>query len=132
IVVIWWLLGHQTRKTILRGVVATVVATAVLAPWAIRNSLVFGRFVAITTGEGMALWGGANATATGGKEKTDDSEWTVIKNLDEAALHREGTRRGMQYIREHPFAWIGLMPRKLFIMYECDEEGLWFATISGD
>ncbi|MFW6125235.1 MAG: ArnT family glycosyltransferase, partial [Pirellulales bacterium] len=45
--------------------VAVAVAVLVLAPWTLRNYLVFGRFIPVSQNLGLSLWYGYNPRATG-------------------------------------------------------------------
>jgi 4-amino-4-deoxy-L-arabinose transferase-like glycosyltransferase len=70
---VWWRAPRPTR--IRCSVFVCAVAAATIAPWTIRNALVFKHFVPISSGVGVQLWCGNNDLALG---DTDD---TVLRPL---------------------------------------------------
>lgn len=47
------------RRWLTVSLVAAMVATIVMLPWWVRNAVVFGHFIPLTTSSGLALWVGA-------------------------------------------------------------------------
>jgi hypothetical protein len=47
------------RRWLAVAIVAASVATIVMLPWWVRNAVVFGHFIPLTTSSGLALWVGA-------------------------------------------------------------------------
>ena len=71
---VWWLLGKERmRLPSILGKVAVVYATVavVILPWTLRNYLVFGDFVLISTNGGATLLSGNNPTAAGDYTEND-------------------------------------------------------------
>ena len=54
------------RRLFATGLPAAALAALAMTPWWLRNWLVFGRFVPLTTVSGLSLWVGSSKGATGG------------------------------------------------------------------
>lgn len=86
------------------GMVGAGVAVAVMLPWWLRNWIVFGAFVPLTSAGGVSLWIGNNAEATG--------NWmpqpAALKGLSEMDYQREAAAMAKAWIMAHPVDWIRL------------------------
>jgi 4-amino-4-deoxy-L-arabinose transferase-like glycosyltransferase len=82
-----------------------VVFGLVITPWAIRNSLLFGKVVLLSTNGGYTFYGANNPGAFGGHYEHFPPS---IPSLNEAQQQDEFYRLGITWIRENPaqFAWI--------------------------
>jgi 4-amino-4-deoxy-L-arabinose transferase-like glycosyltransferase len=102
----------------LRSALLFVLFTsAVIAPWTIRNYLVHGTLIPVSSRGGVVLWLGNNQWATG--DIVNDYYKLLPHTPDprttsEADIHRISQSRALEYIRTHPkrFIWLGL--RRLF------------------
>jgi hypothetical protein len=100
-----------------------LVALAIVAPWMIRNTIVHGRFIALTTQTGLMLWKGNHADATGTEFTADGTE--LLEALPPELHHRVFDvpselgqldafgAAGARYVREHPFSCAWLFVKKL-------------------
>lgn len=114
-----------------RVAVAVAVMLAVVAPWTVRNWLVFGRFVPISTNLGVNLLVGNNPYATG-----DYVFWSrderIVAMIDakqrafgsEAELDLVMRDVALEYVAEHPFEALARVPAKLAFLYAFDEDGI--------
>jgi 4-amino-4-deoxy-L-arabinose transferase-like glycosyltransferase len=120
---VWVWLSYSTfRKRFLACVTLVVVIILVLVPWIIRNFVVFGEFIWISTNGGVTFWAGNNALATGGwiepspatwvgpDPPTDLRGWPGLKETESEARFRSAA---LDWIRSHPGAFLRLLPRKL-------------------
>ncbi|MGI4731289.1 MAG: hypothetical protein ACRYFW_06030 [Janthinobacterium lividum] len=86
------------RRLLRVGVPAALVAVVVMAPWWIRNRLVMGGFVPLTSAGGLSLWIGENPDAAG--------TWmpypAALAGLPELAYARAAGRMATQWMAAHP------------------------------
>lgn len=105
---LWFLVSLETSplwRRLALGVLAAAVMVATIAPWSVRNYLLLGHIVPISTNGGYTFYGANNADAFGGHyEHFPPRDFT----LNEAEEQREFYRLGAQWIREYPrdFAWL--------------------------
>ncbi len=105
------------------------VVSAVLAPWIVRNAVVFHAFVPGVTLGGVTFWGGtgpADGRTLGG---LDDPRVPVhvrraVAGLSERERDRWLYAEGARVIRQAPGRWAGLLGRKLV--------RLWFNLLYDD
>ena len=88
--------------------VAIPVAIAVLIPWWIRNFLVFGAFVPLTSASGWSLWVGTFGP---------DGSWIPFPPRllagDEIAASRSAGHEAWAWILQHPIDYLGHCLQKL-------------------
>jgi 4-amino-4-deoxy-L-arabinose transferase-like glycosyltransferase len=60
-----WISTREILKTLKATLVMFAVMALLIAPWSIRNTIVFGEFVPIATNGGANLWMGNNPNSTG-------------------------------------------------------------------
>jgi 4-amino-4-deoxy-L-arabinose transferase-like glycosyltransferase len=95
---------------------------AVIAPWTVRNYMIYHQLVPITTNSKMQLYIGNNPKATGGFIWTlpGDGErlWKVYgaNGKYEIQIANEMQREGIRYILSHPGHCLSLWPTK-FLMF---------------
>ncbi len=92
---------HSVRRMLSTVVPMLIIMAAIIAPWSIRNTLLFGRFTLISTNGGTNTWMGNNPDTTGFYQRVDPNDET-LKNLTEADRDKELGRRAMSYITEYP------------------------------
>jgi 4-amino-4-deoxy-L-arabinose transferase-like glycosyltransferase len=133
-----WLLATSARqdwpKLLGRCIVIGVCAAAVVAPWAVRNTLVHRQFVPFVTTDGEVLWRGNNPSATG--HSYIDADHLVLDALpaeaqaelrslpNEVEQSRWFRRRAVAFIEADPAAFVRLTLRKFFHFW-------WFAPQTG-
>lgn len=87
-----------------RGALAGAVAAAVLLPWWLRNAVLFGAFVPLTSAGGVSLWIGNHAGASGlwGPEPPG---W---RGLGELAYAARAAAAAKAWIVAHPLGFVAL------------------------
>ncbi|MBE0410190.1 MAG: glycosyltransferase family 39 protein [Anaerolineales bacterium] len=128
-----WLGRREGRSIILRWGIGLFVGTAgIVLPWTLRNYLVFDEFVPISTNGGWNFWMGNNPHAYGGYIATNNPEINPLLPLigDEFAVDKTGYELGMEFIRENPLQVIKLIPAKIFYMYNSNDHGLVWNSLS--
>ena len=110
-----WLLRKLRREPLLQWqLVATAALAFVLgvAPWTVRNYLVFGKFIPIRSNFGLVLWMG-NHEGGSGFDGTLSPFWNreqaaLYQQMGEVAYMKEKKHEAMAYIASHPAATIKL------------------------
>jgi hypothetical protein len=114
----------RTRKIgpiVSKALVVYAVLLAVVAPWAVRNSRVFGRMVLVSTNGGSNLWMGNHEAAQGGYTELPP-EATAIHN--EAARDEYLGQEAKRFIRRHPLQFLQLAVRRLVITHAGESIGV--------
>jgi hypothetical protein len=118
LVAAWWWWRHAR----VQAIVLVCAAALAVAPWSIRNTLTYGRFVAVASEGGITFWTGNHPLAIG---EGDLAANPALKHanvafrarhagLDAEALEPLYYREALSWIRAHPFDWLALEARKLF------------------
>lgn len=93
---------HHKRQLVGYSFLIMILAGAVLSPWVIRNYQRFGKFIPLTTGGGITLYGSNNPRATGGSA-FENIVWTEeMKRMDEIELDRHFRREAIQFMVNNP------------------------------
>lgn len=95
-------------------------AALVVAPWTVRNELVYGRFVLVASEGGVTFWTGNNRLARGEGDLAANPEMKrAALDIERAAgpatpeaLEGIFYRKALEDIRSDPMRWIGLLGRK--------------------
>ncbi|MDE0879101.1 MAG: glycosyltransferase family 39 protein [Sphingomonas bacterium] len=111
--------GYRRLFTLaLAALPAAVIAT--MLPWWIRNAVVFGRFVPLTSAGGYGLWIGNNPDATG--------EWMApplhLYGLSELAFGRAAARIAIDWIVGNPGGFIRVTIEKALRAWGVAEAGV--------
>ncbi|OHE78616.1 MAG: hypothetical protein A2107_11160, partial [Verrucomicrobia bacterium GWF2_62_7] len=130
--------GVTWRRRLGLCLVLGLMAVVAIAPWTIRNWVVFGRFVPVSMGSGATLWRGNSPCSRGDAGDRfltpDDNSWTVIpktaqnqerlaalqarlKGLDEADTDRVLVQEAWRYIAEQPLHCAALYVRKILTLH---------------
>jgi hypothetical protein len=105
-----------------RAAIFAAVTTACVAPWTIRNALVYHRFIPVASEGGVTFWTGNHPLARG------DGDLAANLPIKKAELEFRGRHPGVApedleplyyqdafaWIREHPGSWVALVLRKAF------------------
>ena len=100
-------LGRAGKSWFVPGAVASLVVFATLAPWTIRNAMVFHKFIPMRDSMGLEMWMGNNGY---------DLRWTSddlhpLHDKDELAdYNRMGEMAYMQHKSDQAKAYIGAHP----------------------
>ena len=106
-----------------RGVAFLALACAlVVAPWTIRNAREYGRFVLVASEGGITFWTGNHPLAVGEGDLAANPQLkreNVALRARHPGLSPEQLepiyyREALQFVREQPLAWAGLLARKAF------------------
>ena len=100
--VILYLVWARTRGDVRRRLLATAILLAacvvVVTPWLVRNRVVMGPGVGLSTAGGVNFYFGHNPTTYGYHDLTG----TPIATNDEAEKQRRAFRRGVAHLSLHP------------------------------
>lgn len=111
-------IAHLRRLFITYAVFAVT-----LVPWTIRNYVVLGRAVYVSTNGGIALYIGNNPRATGMYDWWEEMT-AEIGSGDECERDRRARDAAIAYMVSHPRETMRLWPVKLFRLYYRGEEGV--------
>jgi 4-amino-4-deoxy-L-arabinose transferase-like glycosyltransferase len=108
------------------AVLASVVAIACITPWTLRNYLVLGTPVLISTNSGDVLYRANNPLAYGGFTPKGE---TSLEHLmpNEVAWDRASKQAAMEWILDNPAAFAKLAARKIAISFAEDTTGAYWA-----
>lgn len=106
------------------GLVVNVAMILVIAPWTIRNYVVLGHFIPISTNKGVNLYLGNNPDADGGnmpdvrvfrfiKAEGGESEWEWERICRDWAI---------DYIKNNPVRAIQLVPLRFYRLFRADSD----------
>jgi 4-amino-4-deoxy-L-arabinose transferase-like glycosyltransferase len=108
------------------GLALYIAMIAVLAPWSVRNFLIFHEVVLVSTNGGSNLLIGNNPRARG--NYTQDAVLTAqvrFSVADQVAADRRAGRLAVRWIRENPGRFVALMPLKVWWLWAPDGEAEW-------
>jgi 4-amino-4-deoxy-L-arabinose transferase-like glycosyltransferase len=108
------------KQAIRSAVVVTIVTASVMAPWVVRNAVVFHRFIPGVTQVGFTFWGGT-APVGGGRligslsdPAVPDSVRQVLAGIDGEIEQSDWfTRDAFRVIASDPWAYAVLCVRKI-------------------
>jgi 4-amino-4-deoxy-L-arabinose transferase-like glycosyltransferase len=110
-------------KTRVSGLVVLGVFILVMAPWVIRNAVVFNEFIPLSTTTGYQIYGGHVAGATGGGEGhmrvgVDFTPWPVQPpGVSDNEWSRRLTAMGLEVYLSDPLLFFERLPRKIWNMW---------------
>jgi 4-amino-4-deoxy-L-arabinose transferase-like glycosyltransferase len=135
VIVLWTLVGRQTSGWLRRLSPALIILTLMvltLTPWTVRNYLVFGKLVPLTSQAGLSLWIAnnpmADGTGVGGKGDAEGKVLFIpeVDALPEVEVGSAYQKLAVQFIRENPlrFAQLALWRLQYFWHLGYHGEGL--------
>ena len=126
---IWVLTGERKLRRLRAALLATGVMALVVAPWVVRNAIVFeGGFVPGTTRLGHDLYEANNPDATGGI-MADRIDWDEVTGLDEKPLsHKQHEIESDQILREKALEWISRNPGGFLALIPQKQWRMWRPT----
>lgn len=106
---------HSWRRNVATALVVFIIG---MAPWTIRNYVVFGRFVPVRSVLGITLWMGNNGVAEGVNSFRmlpifNLAEAEKFKRMGEIKYARAKGREAVDYMGAHPLSTIGHMSRNV-------------------
>ncbi|MEO8305004.1 MAG: glycosyltransferase family 39 protein [Betaproteobacteria bacterium] len=111
------------------SIVAAMLAGALLAlaPWMVRNCVVFeGEFCGIAANGGSVFYRANNANATG---LFMYGRGGPLRGLPEVERNRRGYELGRQWIVTHPLDAVQLSARKVFAYLKGDDHGAYWSVL---
>jgi len=134
VVLAWSLSRIGARDVLRRTAVLGVGVVVVVAPWTIRNAVVFGAFIPVSTNDGDNLCVGYNPEATGYftmPESCNTGELYTAGPAAELRRQAETRDRALRFIRQHPGDLPELTWKKLWYTYRSDNDGIWASMSFG-
>jgi len=104
------------QKVILNLLVIFGIAGVVMAPWLIRNTLVFGKPLMSSSG-GYNFMVGNNPLVTGGYHQPPGDWSNQFKGLDELSRNDKAWELSFDWIKKNPNDWLKLIPMKLKVLW---------------
>ena len=108
---------YSIRRAVGMSCLVLVVALSTIAPWTVRNLLVMGEPILISTNGAYTFWIGNGPEATGEFFLPNDATTAGFTQLD---WERHGYRLALQHIVERPAEWLSILPRKFFHLWASD------------
>jgi hypothetical protein len=125
----WWVFAERRSRLsswMLRAALVYTAIAVVVAPWTVRNYLVFGEFVLISTNGGGTLLSGNNPSASGDYTENDALVKQVPNDVaGQIANDRLATSLAFKWIRNNPIDFAILIPRKIWRLWAPDGESEW-------
>jgi hypothetical protein len=97
-------------STIGKCVIVYLAMLALIAPWSIRNTRVFGSFVHVATNGGANFWMGNNPSGSGGYQELPPE----LPNMNEAARDKYLGGIAKAYVVQYPGRFVVRTVEKLF------------------
>jgi 4-amino-4-deoxy-L-arabinose transferase-like glycosyltransferase len=91
-------------KYVIIGLVVSLVMLAIVLPWSIRNSIVFGHFILLSTEGGITFLSGHNELALTHEYSLDGPIFEQLNalKLDEIQYDQRAYQLAFQFIRQNP------------------------------
>jgi 4-amino-4-deoxy-L-arabinose transferase-like glycosyltransferase len=123
----WWAGGVRFRSAFLQSGVAGAIVVAAIAPWSVRNLIIFDEPILLSTNFGYNLRVGHAPYATGRYIVPQDL-WDAQPGISfedrELLFNRLGRKRAIEYAVDHPFAEVSLSARKVMWLWRPDSDAL--------
>lgn len=118
------------KPAITQAFTVGIFMLAVIAPWTLRNYVVFGEFILVSTNGGTSLLAGNNPSVVGDYRRDYSDTDPLFEQVGFSAANQvESDKRARQlakqWIMENPGAFIGLIPKKFFRFWAPDGEAEW-------
>jgi 4-amino-4-deoxy-L-arabinose transferase-like glycosyltransferase len=115
-----WLFAVRRQR--LAAVLLVVCAGCAVIPWSVRNTMAYGRFVAVASEGGITFWTGNHPLAIGDGDLAANPDMKRSNvafrerhpGLSPEALEPLYYRESLDWIRDHPLDWLALTARKAF------------------
>ncbi len=121
--------ASPSRAAFARASAASFLAAAcVLAPWVVRNQVVFDRFIPTSASGGLMAYLGHHEGSRGGNDYRASRDFLARHQggtFAESCLRQNaaGWREAWQFVRAHPREELRIQLRKLALAYGNDSEG---------
>jgi 4-amino-4-deoxy-L-arabinose transferase-like glycosyltransferase len=129
VLLIWWLAWSGWRPFLWRSALLLAGVVVVMAPWTIRNFIVFRAPVFVSTAMGSALWQGNRADAYTPHDWGFDTKFyeqyaDVPYPRKEVKMNTAALQEAVDFIVHNPGPEAGLLFKKLYHLYSGDAVGL--------
>jgi len=121
--VLWFFVVFKLKQAVANAILVSIVFSIMLAPWVVRNYIIFGEFIPLGSNSGVSLWAGNNPMAEGRGTPVvpgswegpnpPDLNWNGWSGISETESSRRFLQAGFDWIRRHPVDFLCLVPRKL-------------------
>lgn len=114
-----WEARKQSRPWLRPVLTAVLILLVGIAPWTIRNYLVFGKFIPLRSNLGLMLWHGNNSREVGVDSFAisavwDQAEADTFKRMGEIAYMQMEQRRALNFMRSHPGETLWNITERIF------------------
>jgi 4-amino-4-deoxy-L-arabinose transferase-like glycosyltransferase len=123
-----WPLRRQLGQSAKLAAAASLIFVACIAPWSVRNYMVFHQFVPLRSNFGLELWLGNNSAGLDTSNSVNllhPSDNTVegpkFVSMTEIPYMQEKQREGFAFMRSHPAETV----RSIFLRFEDNWLGMW-------
>lgn len=106
-----------------------VVITLAIAPWAYRNTQIWGQLIPFSNNGGINLLIGNNPHATGTYHFEGEVEALLPAGLDEAQRDQAAMQLAKDYLLAQPLEAIGRIPLKWKYLFERGSEGVYWTRM---
>jgi hypothetical protein len=114
-----WLVDRDWRALMMGGVLSSLTAALLFAPWSYRSVVLFDRFSVVSANGGVNLWMGNNPGSTGGYMELPDRQFANEVDRDHYYGHE-----AMKYIFSNPVAYVGLSVNRAMMTYSRETIGI--------
>lgn len=112
--------AHALKHSLAGAALLGIVMALVIAPWSLRNTLTFGRFILITTNGGEVFWNGNNVTSDGRSMEPTPQSPSANSADQDAYL----TSQALVYMRDHPLDFSIGFVKKLVLLHSRESIGI--------
>jgi 4-amino-4-deoxy-L-arabinose transferase-like glycosyltransferase len=93
---------HRRRWPLPVGTTMLLLMLIILAPWALRNHRIFGRWIWTSTNAGITSYDGFNPDATGASDQSFVQTMPQLRSMSETERNAYLSSAAKDFIREHP------------------------------
>lgn len=114
----FWI-DRDWRSAFASGLIASVTAAMLFAPWVVRNQQLFGQPVLVSANFGSNLWMGNNPASNGGYMPLPD-----IQFRDEVVRDQYFKRLAVDFIKANPVEYVKLSFKRFIQTYDRETIGI--------
>jgi 4-amino-4-deoxy-L-arabinose transferase-like glycosyltransferase len=123
------LLAWRRKGLAMASSAAMVIGlAAVVAPWTLRNYVVTGGLIVVSSNAGGVLYSANNPQARGDYTHSAAMELYALHPDDDLAHDREGRRRAIEWIQANPGRFAQLAGIRAVLLWWSDRDVTWWAT----
>lgn len=124
-------LGVLGRNAVI-GLVISLLMLVTILPWSIRNAIVFGRFILVSTEGGITFLAGQNERALTDEYALEGPifDQLAAENLDESEYDQRAYQLAYQFIRQNPLFEARLIIHKFINLFKDDVSGVTYNALS--